>query len=176
VVVQRRDNQHAVVGYRWGLVPSWTDRSARVPARMFNARRESVAAKTAFRVLLAKHRLIVPADGFYEWRRGPELARQPYYIRRADGRQLALAGLWTSWHDPEQPSIRNVASELQACRRHAGTDAQAESKAHPPAIQSRRALLGPPAGWRRVCAGLLSPDPPKRPRDSRSGTAVQVPT
>jgi putative SOS response-associated peptidase YedK len=102
VVVERRDNQRAVVNYRWGLVPSWT-RGAPVPTRMLNARSETVALRPAFRGLLAKHRLIVPADGFYEWRRGPELARQPYYIRRADGRPLALAGLWASWHDPEQP-------------------------------------------------------------------------
>jgi putative SOS response-associated peptidase YedK len=101
VVVERPDNERAIVGYRWGLVPSWTDRRARVPGRMFNARSETVALRPAYRGLLAKHRLIVPADGFYEWRRGPELARQPYYIRRADGRPLALAGLWASWHDPD---------------------------------------------------------------------------
>jgi putative SOS response-associated peptidase YedK len=102
VVVERQDNERAVVGYRWGLVPSWTDRNVRAPTRMFNARSETVAAKPAFRGLLAKHRLLVPADGFYEWRRGPNLARQAYYIRRADGRPLALAGLWASWHDPER--------------------------------------------------------------------------
>lgn len=103
VVVERPDNERAVVGYRWGLVPSWTDRKARVPERMFNARAETVAIRPAYRGLLAKHRLIVPADGFYEWRRGPDLERQPYYIRRVDGRPLALAGLWASWHDPEAP-------------------------------------------------------------------------
>jgi putative SOS response-associated peptidase YedK len=103
VVVERPDNERAVVGYRWGLVPSWTDRNVRAPTRMFNARAETVALRPAYRGLLAKHRLIVPADGFYEWRRGPDLARQPYYIRRADGRPLALAGLWAAWHDPESP-------------------------------------------------------------------------
>jgi putative SOS response-associated peptidase YedK len=102
VVVERPDNQRAVVGYRWGLVPSWIDRNVRAPARMFNARAETVAVRPAYRGLLARHRLIVPADGFYEWWRGPELARQPYYVRRADGRPLALAGLWASWHDPER--------------------------------------------------------------------------
>jgi putative SOS response-associated peptidase YedK len=107
VVVERRDNQRAVVGYRWGLVPSWTDSGVRAPTRMFNARSETVALRPVFRGLLAKHRLIVPADGFYEWRRGPDLARQPYYIRRADGRPLALAGLWASWRDPEQPRDDN---------------------------------------------------------------------
>jgi putative SOS response-associated peptidase YedK len=104
VVVERPDNDRAVVGYRWGLVPSWTARKARAPERMFNARSETVAVRPIFRGLLARHRLIVPADGFYEWRRGPDLARQPYYIRRADGRPLALAGLWASWHDPDSPA------------------------------------------------------------------------
>ena len=101
VVVERPDSQRGVVGFRWGLVPSWTDRNVVAPTRMFNARSETIAMRPAFRGLLAKHRLIVPADGFYEWRRGPGLARQPYYIRRSDGRPLALAGLWASWHDPE---------------------------------------------------------------------------
>lgn len=78
-----------------------------MPTRMFNARCESVAAKHAFRGLLAKHRLIVPADGFNEWRRGPDLARQPYYIHRLDGRPLALAGPWASWRGPEQPRDDN---------------------------------------------------------------------
>jgi putative SOS response-associated peptidase YedK len=103
VVVEHRDNERAVVGYRWGVVPPWTDRNVRAPTGWFNARSESVAVRRAFRGLLAKHRLIVPADGFYEWRRGPDLARQPYYIRRVDGRPLALAGLWASWHHPESP-------------------------------------------------------------------------
>ena len=103
VVVERPDSERAVVGYRWGLVPSWTDRNVRAPTRMFNARSETVSVSPAFRGLVAKHRLIVPADGFYEWRRGPDLERQPYYIRRVDGRPLALAGLWAAWHDPEAP-------------------------------------------------------------------------
>lgn len=103
VVVERPDSERAVVGYRWGLVPSWTDRKARVPERLFNVRAETAGSKPAFRGLLSKHRLIVPADGFYEWRRGPDLARQAFYIRRADGGPLALAGLWASWHDPESP-------------------------------------------------------------------------
>jgi putative SOS response-associated peptidase YedK len=104
VVVERPDNERAIVGYRWGLVPSWTARKARAPERIFNARSEAVAVRPIFRGLLAKHRMIVPADGFYEWRRGPDLSRQPYYIRRADGRPLALAGLWASWHDPDSPA------------------------------------------------------------------------
>jgi putative SOS response-associated peptidase YedK len=99
VVVERPDRDRAVVAYRWGLVPFWT--GGRAPERMFNARAETIATRPPFRGLLAKRRLIVPADGFYEWRRDADHARQPFYIRRADGRPLALAGLWATWHDPE---------------------------------------------------------------------------
>jgi putative SOS response-associated peptidase YedK len=101
VVVERPDKARAVVGYRWGLVPFWT--KGRASSHMFNARAETVAVRPPFRGLLAKHRLIVPADGFYEWRRGPGTTKQPFYIRRTDGRPLALAGLWSTWHDPEEP-------------------------------------------------------------------------
>ena len=101
VVVERPDSERAVVGYRWGLVPFWT--KGKAPSHMFNTRAETVVVRPPFRGLLAKHRLIVPADGFYEWQRGPGAAKQPFYIRRADGRPLALAGLWTTWHAPEAP-------------------------------------------------------------------------
>ncbi|HXI82036.1 MAG TPA: SOS response-associated peptidase, partial [Verrucomicrobiae bacterium] len=42
---------------------------------------------------------LVPVDGFYEWQRVGS-RRQPYLIARSDGRPLALAGLWSGWHDP----------------------------------------------------------------------------
>ena len=56
--------------YRWGLVPPWAkDPSFGVHA--FNARAESIDEKPAFRTAVAKHRCLIPADAFYEWRREP---------------------------------------------------------------------------------------------------------
>lgn len=84
---------------RWGLVPSFS-RDASGGARMINARAESVAEKPAFRAAWrARRRCIVPADGFYEWHAGPR-GRHPFFIARADGEPLALAGLWEGWQDP----------------------------------------------------------------------------
>ncbi|SCW27593.1 SOS response associated peptidase (SRAP) [Paenibacillus tianmuensis] len=53
---------------RWGLVPSWAqdDKSG---AHMMNARAETAAEKPAFRNLLKRKRCLIPADGFYEWKR-----------------------------------------------------------------------------------------------------------
>lgn len=72
---------------------------------MINARRETLTEKPSFRPLLEAHRCVVPVDGYYEWRtvgvddrsRQP---KQPYFIRAANDGPLALAGLWTAWHDP----------------------------------------------------------------------------
>lgn len=79
---------------RWGLVPSWAD-DPRIGSRMINARAETLDTKAAFRPLLARRRCLVPADGFYEWRRPVGGGRkQPVHVRPRGGGLLALAGLW----------------------------------------------------------------------------------
>lgn len=84
---------------RWGLVPPWAD-DPRVGSRMINARAERVAEAPAYRAAFARRRCIVPADGFYEWRRAPGRRPLPHLITRADGQPLAMAGLWEAWYGP----------------------------------------------------------------------------
>src|SRR5690606_24657164 len=43
----------------------------------------------------------VPASGFYEWRKEPRGGKTPMYIRRRDGRPMAFAGVWETWHSPD---------------------------------------------------------------------------
>jgi putative SOS response-associated peptidase YedK len=87
--------------FKWGLVPSW----AKDPAtgnRMINLRAETVSEKPSFRRMLAKHRCIIPADGFYEWKdMGKGRKKQPFYIRARDGSVLAFAGLWEAWKEKD---------------------------------------------------------------------------
>lgn len=91
-VLRPQGDGREIIRLRWGLVPGWSRDPARVPL-IINARSESLDEKPAFRDLLAAHRCAVLADGFYEWRL--EAGRkQPYYIRRRDGRPIALAALW----------------------------------------------------------------------------------
>jgi putative SOS response-associated peptidase YedK len=101
-VVERPDRARAIAPFRWGLVPHWVADTT-VGSRMFNARSERIWTTPAFRTLIRSHRLIVPADGYYEWRRvGRE--REPYLVRSVDGSPLALAGLWAAWRDPALPA------------------------------------------------------------------------
>ena len=91
------DHVHRELGrYKWGLVPSWA-KDPSTGNRTFNARAETVASKPSFRAAFTARRLAVVADGFYEWKPGDGKTKQPYYFTRADGRPLALAGLWEQW-------------------------------------------------------------------------------
>ena len=94
---------------RWGLVPGWVKDPREFPL-LVNARAESMADKPAFRDPLKHGRCIVPASGYYEWHTGPDKQKRPYYITRADGQPLALAGLWATWSGPEGEEIDSVAT------------------------------------------------------------------
>lgn len=92
---------------KWGLVPSWAKSSA-IGARMINARVETVTAKPAYRRALVSRRCLLPADGYFEWYQAESSqpgkpAKQPFFIRPADGSVLAMAGLYEFWRDPDAP-------------------------------------------------------------------------
>jgi putative SOS response-associated peptidase YedK len=80
---------------RWGLVPSWAD-DPEIGARMINARSETAPEKPSFRRAFRGRRCLIPADGFYEWKR-ENGGKQPYYFHMQGGRPFAFAGLWESW-------------------------------------------------------------------------------
>ena len=102
--VAERDGHRQLGTFRWGLVPSWA-KDPSVGSRMINARSEELADKPSFRAAFARRRCLVPADGFYEWK-GPKGARQPFFVRPADGRPFAFAGLWEVWRDVEGEALR----------------------------------------------------------------------
>ena len=94
--------------FHWGLVPHWA-KDPSVGNRMINARAETLESKNAFKPALRKRRCIVPADGFYEWKKIPgQKRKQPMFIQRNDGEPMAFAGLWSIWRDSE-------GGELHSC-------------------------------------------------------------
>jgi putative SOS response-associated peptidase YedK len=89
----------------WGLVPGWVEEPG---SGIINARSESVADKPSFREAFERRRCLVPADGFYEWKKS-EGARQPWFVRARSGEPLAFAGLWELW------DAKGVELRLQTC-------------------------------------------------------------
>src|SRR6202051_806505 len=83
---------------RWGLIPAWA-KDASVAARTINARSETAGTKPAFRDALKSRRCLIPADGFYEWKRYGK-TKQPFCFEVNQGQLFAFAGLWDRWKDP----------------------------------------------------------------------------
>jgi putative SOS response-associated peptidase YedK len=101
VLLTSRAGQREGRMLRWGFVPFWAKEPS-IGMRMLNARSETVAEKPAYRHAVKKHRCLIPASGFYEWKKLEDGKRkQPYYIHHADGAPIAFAGLRSSWRDKE---------------------------------------------------------------------------
>jgi len=82
---------------KWGLIPHWAKGSSGA-ANMINAKSETAATKPAFRDPLRLRRCLIPADGFYEWKRTGQ-SKQPFCFEVGHGELFAFAGLWDGWKD-----------------------------------------------------------------------------
>ena len=92
------EGRRELVRMRWGLVPRWA-KDPSIGARMINARAETLAAKPSFRTAYRRHRCLLPANGFYEWREVSAAPphKEPLHIGMKDGALFALAGLCERW-------------------------------------------------------------------------------
>jgi len=101
VIVRAGENHIAIL--RWGLIPSWT-KDIRAAKPLINARAETLAEKPSFRSLLKSRRCLVPASGFYEWKKEGN-RKIPWYFRLTDEPLFSFAGLYDEWHNPEGVSV-----------------------------------------------------------------------
>jgi putative SOS response-associated peptidase YedK len=83
---------------RWGLVPFWA-KDLKIGYSLINAKAETVAEKPSFREAFKQRRCVIPADGFYEWKRLDAKSKQPYAIVMKDRGPFGFAGLWERWKD-----------------------------------------------------------------------------
>ena len=108
VVRQRRDHpSRTLSGMRWGLIPYWS-KDAKGAARMINARSEEITEKPAYREAFQQRRCLVPADGFYEWKREGK-SKQPFHLGMTDDSLFAFAGIWERWKNPAGEIIKSCA-------------------------------------------------------------------
>jgi putative SOS response-associated peptidase YedK len=84
---------------QWGLIPSWS-KDPSIGYKTINARSETVVTTVSFREPFKSQRCLVPADGFYEWKRNGT-TKQPCCFEVDDGELFAFAGLWDRWTNPQ---------------------------------------------------------------------------
>lgn len=93
---------------RWGLIPGWAKDPAALPL-LFNARSETAAAKPAFRAAMRHRRALIPASGFYEWRRAAGGPAQAFWVRPRHGGLIAFAALMETYAEAGGSEIDTAA-------------------------------------------------------------------
>lgn len=95
-VVAEVEGKRVVEPMKWGLVPMWS-KEPQAKYATFNARSEDLFEKPTWRGPARHHRCLIPASGFYEWKRlGSE--KQPMFIHPKDQKYFAFAGVFDEWH------------------------------------------------------------------------------
>jgi putative SOS response-associated peptidase YedK len=106
IVRRSRDGERReLILVRFGLVPYWAD-DPKIGSRLINGRAETLERTRAFREAYRRRRCLVPADGFFEWRKEGR-QRQPFLIRRRDRAPFAFAGLWERWRQSDGGVLRS---------------------------------------------------------------------
>lgn len=101
---------------RWGLIPAWAKNPADMPLNI-NARSETAAEKASFKAAMRHRRVLVPASGFYEWRRDGAKRSQPYWVRPRSGGIIAFGGLMETYAEPGGSEIDTAAILTTAASR-----------------------------------------------------------
>ena len=152
-VVRLWEGERQFALMRWGLIPGFV-KDPRTISLLFNARGETVNDRPAFKNAMRRRRCLIPADGFYEWKRDGS-SNRPYFVRRKGGGPLAFAGLWETWIGPNGEELDTAAIVT--------TDASAPIRA----IHHRMPAILEPAAWdmwldtarvdERMAAALIAP-------------------
>ena len=147
---------HLLQAFRWGLVPWWA-KDLRTGDRLINARLESLGERRAF-ASGERHRCLMLADGFYEWKRAGA-RKQPFFFELSGGAPFAFAGLWDRWRSPSGDTVYSCALLTEPA---VGEMAQVHDRM--PVVLPKR-LYGtwlspdavPLAGWEHRLEGLEPP-------------------
>lgn len=99
---------HDAMLARWGFIPAWSKEPDRWPLT-FNIRSETVAEKKSFTNALKHHRVIIPATGFYEWKKDKKGKSQPFFIKPHDTSIIGFAGLMETWSGKEGSQVDTAA-------------------------------------------------------------------
>ncbi len=98
VRIDPESNLRDLIPAQWGLLPFWS-KDKKIASKLINARSETAFEKPAFRAAFKYRRALIPANGFYEWKKAGK-EKFPHWIHLKGQELFAMAGLWESWESP----------------------------------------------------------------------------
>lgn len=113
-IIRSESDSRILDSASWGIIAPWHKKIADARASQshaINARSESIHEKPTFRHAFRTSRCLIPATGYYEWATslGKYPPKQPFYISNEDGKQLSIAGIWSSWQSESGEVIQSAA-------------------------------------------------------------------
>ena len=103
LAIVRRGNHNAIALFQWGLIPGWC-MDPSIGAQLINARAETIIEKPSFKNAFANRRCLIPADGFFEWKKEGN-KKIPYYFFLKSGKPMVFAGLYERWIAPDRKPV-----------------------------------------------------------------------
>jgi len=100
-IIINRNQQNILTSCKWGLIPFWAQDET-IGNKLINTRGETIAEKPSFKYAFQHRRCLIPANGFYEWRKND---KQPFYINLRDRELFSFAGIWEIWKSPAGKQI-----------------------------------------------------------------------
>jgi putative SOS response-associated peptidase YedK len=168
----QKTSERSLDALRWGLVPHWA-KDLKFGARCINARAETVQTTPAFRDAFESRRCIIPASGFYEWKKNGT-TKTPYATVPTDEPLFAFAGLWENWRDK---AAGDGAEWIRTCAIITGEPNELAAPIH-----DRMPVILPPEAWARWLGeeaadrgelqSLLKPHPAERMKAYSISTRV----
>lgn len=86
--------------FYWGTSPSWS-KNKTLSEKIFNIRTESILEKPMLKKGMMKNRCLIPADGFYGWKKVGKKTSIPYRVIANDQDLFSFAGIWEEFEDTE---------------------------------------------------------------------------
>lgn len=84
--------------FYWGITPDFA-KNKPVSQKFINAKAETVNEKISFKQSFKTRRCLVPADGFFEWKRLGKKTKIPYRFTMADEQAFSFAGIWEEFEN-----------------------------------------------------------------------------
>ncbi len=94
--------------FYWGIAPEWA-KNKTVSEKYINHRAEYFADKPVLKKALRTQRCIVPADGFYGWKKVGKRTSIPHRFTLKSKAVFSLPGLWEEFEDPDGNQIQTFA-------------------------------------------------------------------
>jgi putative SOS response-associated peptidase YedK len=91
---------HGISTFYWGTSPEWS-KNKTLSEKIINVRAESILEKPMLKKGMMKNRCLIPADGFYAWKKVGKKTSIPYRLVTNDQDVFSFAGIWEEFEDTE---------------------------------------------------------------------------